>query len=249
MACSRTLGAGTLGAQSGTITLTPEELNATGYDAALGPISIVVNETVVAAATGAVNPGTAHPNTIYLGAIRSGPVPSGTPTQAITLANTAAAGAAGLDVAVASLSGGAVASGNVSQLAPGRQLDRDQRRARHDHRRGQDGRGRPRLRVRHRQSHGPALHPGGDGDGHGLPRGPRAGRPGQRRGPHRRQRHPGADRHQRHPGERLFGGRRGLGGLRHRLLRASQERPATWPAARPTTTRSPCSFPWTRRAT
>jgi VCBS repeat-containing protein len=98
-----------LGAQSTLVTLGATDVNATGYAGTLPQITLTVTENVIAAAQAAVST-----SAIALPDVRVGSSDS----QTITVTNTAAAGAAPLDVTLAAAAG-ATASGAINQLAAG----------------------------------------------------------------------------------------------------------------------------------
>ncbi|WP_210254935.1 VWD domain-containing protein, partial [Methylocapsa sp. S129] len=100
----------TVGQNSETITLLPTDVNASGYSAALSNLTLTIDDTIIAPAQVVVN----SPTTIDFGNLRVG----ATANQAVSITNSAAAGAANLDASV-SVNGGALASGAISDLAPG----------------------------------------------------------------------------------------------------------------------------------
>ena len=105
-----TIDTGVLGANSETLTFTPQELNASGYQAVLPNLTLTINYAVQLSAGGVVN----SPTTIDFGAVRSGT----TPSQAVSVSNIANAGAANLDASF-SLFGAATGTGAITRLAPG----------------------------------------------------------------------------------------------------------------------------------
>ena len=98
-----------LGAQTETVTLGAMDVNNTGYDAALSNITLTVTENIIAAAQA-----TLGTSAVKLPDVRVG----STDTQTITVTNSAAAGAAALDITLGAATG-AVATGAISQLAAG----------------------------------------------------------------------------------------------------------------------------------
>jgi hypothetical protein len=92
------------------LTFDPVDENASGYASALTPLTLDIVDQVTPPAQAALN----TPTTIIFPNVHVG----GTDSQFISVTNTAAAGAANLDVSVAA-SGSATATGTVSQLAPG----------------------------------------------------------------------------------------------------------------------------------
>ena len=113
------VGTAALGAQSETITLSPLDQNETGYSGSLAPVTIKIEDDVLAPAATAIDPAAPQPATIDLGTVRVGPAPSGDPNASLAIENAAAAGAANLDAWVAGFSSGLTASGSITGLAPG----------------------------------------------------------------------------------------------------------------------------------
>ena len=107
------------GAQSDTLTFDPVDENQTGYSADLAPLTIEIEDNVVAAASAAINPGAPQPVSVNLGVIRAGLQPSGAASQTLDIENDAATGGADLDASVASASAGVTGSGIIADLAPG----------------------------------------------------------------------------------------------------------------------------------
>ena len=104
---------GGLGSASDTLTYAPTDVNASGYSAALPDQSITVTDTVVAPAV----PDLLTTGPIALGSVHVGDAPS----VSLTVANNAAAGAAGLDATPTVVTGGLASSGTITALAPGQQ--------------------------------------------------------------------------------------------------------------------------------
>ncbi len=98
------------GSNAMTMTFDPTDVNDSGYSAALTPITLDIVDSVTAAATPTVN----TPTTIIFPNAHVG----ATDSQHVSVTNSAAAGAANLDVTLTA-SGEATASGAISQLAPG----------------------------------------------------------------------------------------------------------------------------------
>ncbi len=98
-----------VGSNSETLTLTPYDVNQTGYSAPLAPITVTVEDTVIGPASPQLN----------TASLAFGNVRAGTTARApISVSNLAAGTEASLDVAVTA-TGSAVANGAVSQLAAG----------------------------------------------------------------------------------------------------------------------------------
>ncbi len=100
----------TLGSNSITLTFNPLDENASGYSAPLAPITLDIVDSVTPPAAIALN----TPSTVIFPDVHVGT----TDSQQVSVTNTAAAGAAALDVTLTA-SGEATASGAVTQLAPG----------------------------------------------------------------------------------------------------------------------------------
>ena len=105
-----TLQTGNLGANSQTLTFTPQDLNDSGYSALLSDLTLTINYTVELPAEATLS----SPMSINFGNLRVGAADS----QAVSVTNSAIVGAASLDASF-SLNGGATGSGTINQLAPG----------------------------------------------------------------------------------------------------------------------------------
>ena len=99
-----------LGANGMALTFNPEDVNDSGYSAALTPLTLKIVDSVVAAAAPTIN----TPTTIIFPNVHVG----ATDSQHVSVANSAPAGAADLDVTLTA-SGQATASGTITNLAPG----------------------------------------------------------------------------------------------------------------------------------
>jgi Hint domain len=98
-----------LGSNNQTITLESTDSNATGYLGTLSALTLTLNDNVIAPALGILNTGSViFPN------VRMGT----TETHTLSVSNTAAAGAAGLDTSLL-VAGNVDATGSVALLAPG----------------------------------------------------------------------------------------------------------------------------------
>ena len=102
-------GTTALGAQSETLTFTSDDVNTSGYSAALPDITLTVEDKVIAPAQATISTQTIDFSNVRVGTPES---------QTITVGNSAAKGAANLDVTMTAGSG-TLASGSISQLAPG----------------------------------------------------------------------------------------------------------------------------------
>ncbi len=96
---------GPLGANGMTLTFNPLDVNDSGFSQALTPLKLKIVDSVVARAAPRIN----TPSTIIFPAVHVGAVVS----QHVSVTNTAAAGAANLDVSL-SANGGALAQGSVA---------------------------------------------------------------------------------------------------------------------------------------
>jgi len=134
LAAGTSIAAGTItldtsqpGSFSEAITLTPTDVGAGGFSAALPTETLTITGTVAAAPAGGGAPapaiaGVASAGTIALsaGTIDFGAVHlDGSAQQMLAISNTASAGTASLDGSVSATTGDATASGSFSGLAPG----------------------------------------------------------------------------------------------------------------------------------
>ena len=102
---------GTAGVNQEVLFLYPTDGNSSGYNAAGAPIAITIEDTVVNPAAAGFAQGTL----INLGTIHAGQ----SVATALTIANSAAAPAAGLDAAIAGVSGAATGAGSITGLGAG----------------------------------------------------------------------------------------------------------------------------------
>jgi von Willebrand factor type D domain len=106
-----TIDTSTLGSNTMTLGFNPKDINASGYDASLGKITLKIEDTIATPAAAAIN----TPQTIIFNNVRVGTADS----QHVSITNTAPAPAANLDVTPYA-NGDAVATGTISALAPGK---------------------------------------------------------------------------------------------------------------------------------
>ena len=99
-----------LGSNGMSLTFNPEDVNDSGYSAALTPLTLKIVDSITAPAQPQVN----TPTTIVFPNVHVG----GTDSQHVSVTNTAASGAGNLDVTLTA-SGNATVNGSISQLAPG----------------------------------------------------------------------------------------------------------------------------------
>ena len=102
---------GTAGVNQEVLFLYPTDSNGSGYSAATAPIAITIEDTVVNPAAAGFAQGTV----INLGTIHAGQ----SIATALTIANSAATPAAGLDAGIAGVSGAATGTGSVTDLKAG----------------------------------------------------------------------------------------------------------------------------------
>ncbi len=113
------VGTAALGQQTETVTLNPLDQNETGYSGSLAPVTITIEDTVLAPAAATIDGAVAQTAAVDIGTVRVGSAPSGTSTAGLSIANIAAAGAANLDAWIAGVSNGVTASGALTGLAAG----------------------------------------------------------------------------------------------------------------------------------
>jgi hypothetical protein len=107
---SALVDSGDLGANSETLTFTPDDLNASGFGATLPNITLTIQYAVALPGTATVN----SPRVVDFGIVRAGT----TQSQAVSVTNSAITGSSPLD-ASSTVAGAATSSGAIRMLAAG----------------------------------------------------------------------------------------------------------------------------------